>query len=58
MMYKMQYLSVVNLVVIAFFAVVWAKTSWSNFVIKFALITLTVFNAVYVFQSFGYVVKL
>jgi hypothetical protein len=54
----MQYLSVVNLVVIAFFAVVWAKTSWLNFVIKFALITLTLFNAVYVFQSFGYVVKL
>lgn len=54
----MQYLSLINLVVIAFFALVWAKTSWPNLSVKFALITLTVFNAVYVFQSFGYVVKL
>jgi hypothetical protein len=54
----MQYLSVVNLVVIALFAMIWVTTNWLNLLIKFGLITITVFNAVYVFQSLGYVVKI
>lgn len=53
----MQYILLMNFVITAFFAVVWNGSNWLNFLLKFSLIGVTVFNGVATFQAFGYIVK-
>jgi len=51
------YVSLMNLVIIAFLALVWSTSSWLNYLIKFGLICATAVNTVVLLKTLGYIVQ-
>lgn len=48
---------IINTIALLFLGIIWNKSDWKNFFIKTMLIVLSMTNAFYALQVYGYIVK-
>lgn len=53
----MEYVTIVNVILLSFMTYVWSSRTWLNSIIKFGFFSTTVMNIVVAFVQFGFIVK-